>query len=106
MRARGRSRWRAACTHDCDGTQQHDGTVLQPGRRVRGGTDARDETAAVLAETSFHHFADYNWDPDRGAPSFVTGPPGDGVKREPHKLEDIKAYVGNLARWLAPKHRR
>jgi hypothetical protein len=56
-----------------------------------------------VAEASFHHFADYNWDPDCGAPSFVSEPPGDGVKREPHKLEDIKAYVGNLARWLAPE---
>jgi hypothetical protein len=56
-----------------------------------------------VAEASFHHFADYNWDPDRGAPSFVTEAPGDGVKREPHKLEDIKAYVHNLAQWLAPE---
>jgi hypothetical protein len=55
-----------------------------------------------VAEASFHHFADYNWDPDCGAPSFVSEPPGGGVKREPHKLEDIQAYVANLARWLAP----
>jgi hypothetical protein len=60
----------------------------------------------AVAESSFHHFADYNWDPDRGAPSFVTEPPGDGVEREPHKLDEIKAYVRNLARWLAPELRR
>ena len=54
-----------------------------------------------IAESSFHHFADYNWDTDRGAPSFVTEPPGDGIKREPRALDHIKAYVRNLAAWLA-----
>ncbi|HYP26591.1 MAG TPA: hypothetical protein VE262_07730 [Blastocatellia bacterium] len=56
----------------------------------------------AVAQSSFHHFADYNWDPDMGCPSFVLEPPGDGVKREPGKLEDIKTYVRNLAVWLAP----
>lgn len=37
-----------------------------------------------------------------GAPSYVTEPIGDGFKREPHTLEDIKIYVRNLALWLAP----
>jgi hypothetical protein len=56
----------------------------------------------AVAESSFHHFVDYNWDIDRGCPSFVVEPPGDGIKREPHKLEHIKTYVRNLALWLAP----
>lgn len=56
----------------------------------------------AVAESSFHHFVDYNWDIDRGCPSFVVEPPGDGIKREPDKLEDIKTYVRNLALWLAP----
>ena len=55
----------------------------------------------AIAESSFHHFVDYNWDTSKGCPSFVTEPPGDQVKREPEKLEDVKTYVGNLARWLA-----
>jgi hypothetical protein len=55
-----------------------------------------------IAESSFHHFADYNWDTDRGAPSFVTEPLGDGIKREPRALDHIKVYVRNLAAWLAP----
>jgi hypothetical protein len=54
-----------------------------------------------IAESSFHHFADYNWDTDKGAPSFVTEPPGDGIKREPRALDHIKIYVRNLAAWLA-----
>lgn len=55
----------------------------------------------AIAESSFHHFVDYNWDTSKGCPSFVEESPGDQVKREPEKLEDIKTYVGNLARWLA-----
>jgi hypothetical protein len=54
-----------------------------------------------IAESSFHHFADYNWDPSMGCPSFVAEPPGDGYKRNPEALKDIKTYVGNVARWLA-----
>jgi hypothetical protein len=48
---------------------------------------------------------DYNWDTDKGAPSFVDEPPGDGIKREPDTLSDIKTYVRNLAIWLAPSPR-
>jgi hypothetical protein len=55
----------------------------------------------AVAESSFHHFADYNWDTSRGCPSFVAEPPGDQIKREPEKLGDVKAYVSNLALWLA-----
>ena len=55
----------------------------------------------AVAESSFHHFVDYNWNTSMGCPSFVAEPPGDQIKREPEKLEDIKLYVRNLARWLA-----
>ena len=55
----------------------------------------------AIAESSFHHFVDFNWDTSKGCPSFVEESPGDLVKREPEKIEDIKTYVGNLARWLA-----
>ena len=55
-----------------------------------------------VAESSFHHFADYNWDTSRGAPSFVTEPEGQGMKNDPRALRDIKQYVRNLAFWLAP----
>ncbi|MGI8835584.1 MAG: hypothetical protein ACR2H4_02975 [Pyrinomonadaceae bacterium] len=56
-----------------------------------------------VAESSFHHFVDYNWDIDSGCPRFLVEAPGDGIKREPKKLEDIKTYVRNLAVWLAPQ---
>jgi hypothetical protein len=54
-----------------------------------------------IAESSFHHFVDYNWNTDMGCPSFLAEPPGDGYKRNPEALDDIKTYVGNIARWLA-----
>ena len=61
-----------------------------------------DELGRAIAESSFHHFVDYNWDTSKGCPSFLEEPPGDQIKREPEKLEDVKTYVSNLARWLAP----
>lgn len=53
-----------------------------------------------IAESSFHHLVDYNWNPDMGCPSFLTDPPGRGYKETPSELSDVKTYVANLARWL------
>ncbi len=65
--------------------------------------DAQGNTLGrAVAESTFHHFADYNWDPNIGAPSFVTEPVGDGFKRQPRALEDTQTYMRNLALWLAP----
>ena len=68
---------------------------------------ARDDHDNVLgrgiAESSFHHFVDYNWDTEMGCPSFLSEPPGDGYKRNPQALEDIKTYVRNAAVWLAAR---
>jgi hypothetical protein len=57
----------------------------------------------AVAESSFHHFVDYNWDTSKGCPSFLEEPPGDQIKREPVRLSDVKTHVSNLARWLAPQ---
>ena len=54
----------------------------------------------AIAESSFHHFVDYNWDTSMGCPSFLEEPPGDQIKRDPEKLNDIKTYVRNAALWL------
>jgi hypothetical protein len=56
----------------------------------------------AVAESSFHHFVDYNWDTAKGCPSFLEEPPGTQIEREREKLEDVKTYVRNLAHWLAP----
>jgi hypothetical protein len=63
---------------------------------------SRDVLGRGVAESSFHHFADYNWDTSRGAPSFVTEPEGEGMQRDPRALRDVGDYVRNLAFWLAP----
>ncbi len=55
----------------------------------------------AIAESSFHHFVDYNWDTDSGCPTGLSEPPGDGIKRQPERLNDIKQYVENAVRWLA-----
>ena len=60
-----------------------------------GGSSGR-----AVACSTFHHFADMNWDIDAGAPSFVTEPPSDEMKRDPSRLEVFKDYVRNIARWL------
>ncbi len=64
---------------------------------------AIDEPGAgrAVSDSSFHHLADYNWDTRMGCPSFVDEPPGDEVLRDPHALDDVHAYVGNIAAWLA-----
>lgn len=54
-----------------------------------------------IAESSFHHFADYNWDIARGCPSFVKEAPGNEVARNPSRLMDVKTYVRNAAYWLS-----
>lgn len=56
----------------------------------------------AVAESSFHHLVDYNWDTSKGCPISLKERPGDEIKREPERLEDVKAYVTNVARWLAP----
>jgi hypothetical protein len=56
----------------------------------------------AIAESSFHHLADYNWDTSRGKPPFVTESPGDAIRGEPHLLDDVRAYVRNSVEWLAP----
>jgi len=47
----------------------------------------------AIAQSTFHHFADYNWDPRSGCPSFVTEPPGDAIARDPQALADIRQYA-------------
>ena len=54
-----------------------------------------------IAESSFHHLVDYNWNPEIGAPTFLTDLPGNGYRESPSNLDDVKTYVSNLARWLS-----
>jgi hypothetical protein len=54
----------------------------------------------AIAQSTFHHFADYNWDPALGAPSFVSEPPGNAIATSPEARRSIHLYVRNLADWL------
>lgn len=69
-----------------------DGTVDKAGNRC----------GRAVAESSFHHFVDYNWDIAKGCPSFLHEPPGDEIRRDPSRMRNIKTYIANLASWLAP----
>ncbi|SAK73878.1 hypothetical protein AWB76_04698 [Caballeronia temeraria] len=60
---------------------------------IRGGP--------AIAQSTFHHFADYNWDARLGAPSFVDEPPGNGMQTEQQALQNTQVYCVNVALWLA-----
>ena len=60
-----------------------------------------DAEGPALAQSTFHHFADYNWDPARGSPSFVSEAPGNGLATTPGAMDSVHRYVRNLALWLA-----
>ena len=100
----------------------HEGAVCVPAGEARARTVARGKSAVTgrefdlvvefertreapwraIAESSFHHFADYNWNTSMGAPTFVTEPEGQEIRRNPRLLDDIKAYVKNCVEWLSP----
>ncbi len=56
----------------------------------------------AVAESTFHHFCDYNWDVNKGCPSFVDEAPGSTMQTEPRAIADLKVYLQNLVLWLAP----
>jgi len=63
--------------------------------------EAQGRAGRAIAQSTFHHFADYNWDPRMGAPSFVDEPPGNGMLRDPQAREATHRYVRNVSLWLA-----
>jgi len=62
----------------------------------------RDGEGRAVAQSTFRHFVDYNWEPALGCPSFVSEPCGDGMRGNPEARRDVEAWVSNLARWLLP----
>jgi hypothetical protein len=55
----------------------------------------------AIAQSTFHHFADYNWNPALGSPDFVSEAPGNTLATTPHALRSVHRYVSNVALWLA-----
>ena len=115
-----RDRWSATGVIQYLPAHPHEGAVSAPpgdatGRVVmegRSSVSGRRYTIAVafersahggkaIAQSTFHHFADYNWDPSAGCPSFVTEPAGDGIVRFTEALRSTKQYVRNVAFWLS-----
>jgi hypothetical protein len=80
-----------------------EGRSSATGRRfnIAVAFERSDQGGRAIAQSTFHHFADYNWDPTAGSPSFVTERPGNGMTRFPEALRSTKQYVCNLAFWLA-----
>jgi hypothetical protein len=83
--------------------------VIARGRSKATGTafniaaafEATNSAGPAIAESTFHHFADYNWDPSKGCPSFVTERPGSGIAELPDALRSTRRYVRNIALWLS-----
>jgi len=78
------------------------GTSKVTGRRfnIAVAFEPRPDAGPAIAESTFHHFADYNWDTSSGAPSFVSEPPGGTLLHTPQATADTHRYVVNVARWL------
>jgi hypothetical protein len=81
-------------------------TVLLSSYSVRSGreqiTAILDETSAagwVLHHSTFHHFADFNLDVTKGAPSFVLDPSSSQVQDSPMLLQDLFAYLDAVVRF-------
>lgn len=62
--------------------------------------ETSDAGGRAIAQSTFHHFADYNWHPASGSPSFVSEAPGDGLSKSPEALGSTHRYVENVALWL------
>jgi hypothetical protein len=64
----------------------------------RSQTDGR-----AIAESTFHHFADYNWDARRGSPDFVTEKPVYTLPDAALPMASVHRYVRNVGLWLADR---
>ena len=62
--------------------------------------EASDAGGRAIAQSTFHHFADYNWDIAAGCPSFVSEPPGHAMAANPAAQASVRAYARNVALWL------
>jgi hypothetical protein len=79
------------------------GTSLATGARfnIAVAFERSGANGPAIAQSTFHHFADYNWDPSRGSPDFVTETPVDVLPRTPRAMASVQRYVRNVASWLA-----
>lgn len=64
--------------------------------------EGRNGGGRAVAQSTFHHFCDYNLDPRSGCPSFVSEPPSDRILSDPRGRQAVDRYFRNLAEWLSP----
>jgi len=78
------------------------GTSRETGRKfnIAVAFEGHDGSGKGWAESTFHHFVDYNWDISAGCPSFLEEPPSDAIAKQPKFLDDTKRYVRNLVTWM------
>lgn len=84
--------------------------VIATGRSKHGGRpfnlavafEPSSELGPAIVASTFHHFADYNWDPSEGA-SFVSEQRDDQLALSPAAQRPLRRYVMNLALWLASR---
>lgn len=83
------------------------GTSVQTGRafNISIAFEGHDGSGKGWAESTFHHFVDYNWNVDAGCPSFLGEPPSDAIAKQPHLLDDTKRFVRNLVSWMGLRTR-
>jgi hypothetical protein len=74
--------------------------LVASGVPTEGNPPTEYRLGQAIANSSFHHFVDYNWDIEKSCPSFVNQPPGMGMKTEPQALEDIQTYVPVIPFWI------
>jgi len=79
------------------------GKSLASGNRfnIAVAFERSDSAGRAIAQSTFHHFADYNWDPRRGSPDFVTESPGSTLSETPPAMASVHRYTRNVALWLA-----
>ena len=79
------------------------GTSLASGQRfnIAVAFERSDVEGPAIVESTFHHFADYNWDPTRGSPDFVSETPVYVLPNDARGMASVHRYVRNVAMWLA-----
>jgi hypothetical protein len=79
------------------------GQSLASGKRfnIAVAFERSGDNGPAIAESTFHHFADYNWDARRGSPNFVTEAPAYQLPGDARAMASVHRYVRNVALWLA-----
>ncbi len=79
------------------------GTSLASGQRfnIAVAFEPSGSEGPAIAQSTFHHFADYNWDVRCGCPDFVSEAPAYVLPHDRRAMASVHSYVRNVATWLA-----